>query len=60
MQEFTPVPSGRAVTVAVAARRLAVCEQTVYRAVRRGELPAIRVGRAIRIPESAIHPKENP
>jgi len=54
----TTVPSPRAFTVAVAARRLSVSERTIYRAVRRGDLPAIRLGRLIRIPEAALAPKE--
>jgi len=48
------VPSARALTVAAVARRLNVCEATVYRALRRGELPYIRIGRAIRIPSAAL------
>jgi excisionase family DNA binding protein len=60
MQEFPAVPSGKALTVAVVARRLDVAEKTVYRAVRRGEFPCIRVGRSIRIPESALAPPERP
>jgi excisionase family DNA binding protein len=58
VQESKPVGTKRAVTVAVAARRLNLAPDTVYRAVARGEIPAIRVGRAIRIPESALEPKE--
>lgn len=49
----------RALTVAVVARRLNLSERTLYRAIRRGEIPHIRVGRSIRIPESALEPKEN-
>jgi excisionase family DNA binding protein len=54
----TTVPTSRALTVHAAARRLNVSEKTLYRAIARGELAAIRVGRAIRIPESALDPKE--
>lgn len=51
----TTVPTNRALTVAVAARRLAVDEKTIYRAIARGELgPVIRIGRAIRIPETTL------
>jgi excisionase family DNA binding protein len=57
MQESTRVQSPRALTVAVAARRLNVAPATVYRAVARGEIAAVRIGRAIRIPEIELEPK---
>lgn len=41
-------------TVADAARVLAVSRKTIYRLVWRGELPFLRVGRALRIPRNAI------
>jgi excisionase family DNA binding protein len=43
-------------TVAQAAARLAVTPRTVRRAVARGEIPALRIGAAIRIHPSAIAP----
>jgi excisionase family DNA binding protein len=30
-------------------------KMTVYRLVHGGELPAVRVGRSFRVPESAVH-----
>lgn len=42
-------------SVREAAARLGVTERTIYRKLWSGELPgAIRVGRAIRIPEAAL------
>jgi excisionase family DNA binding protein len=41
-------------TVAEAADALAVSRKTIYRLVWRGELPARRVGRTVRIPAGAI------
>jgi excisionase family DNA binding protein len=32
-----------------------VSKMTVYRLVHSGELPAVRVGRSFRVPESAVH-----
>lgn len=54
--ESTTVPTRppRSLTVAIAARRLNVAEKTIYRAIDRGEIRSFRVGRAIRIPESAL------
>ena len=50
--------SSRTLTVAAAARRLNVAPATPYRAIGRGEIPGVRVGRATRIPEAALAPKE--
>jgi excisionase family DNA binding protein len=52
--EATAVPTNRALTVRIAARRLSLSEKSVYRAIARGDLPAIRVGRAVRVPEAAL------
>jgi excisionase family DNA binding protein len=41
-------------TVAEAAHLLRVHPQSVYRMVHAGELPHLRVGRAIRIPREAV------
>jgi excisionase family DNA binding protein len=45
----------RFVTVAEVASIMRVSKMTVYRLVHSGELPAVRVGRSFRVPESAIH-----
>jgi excisionase family DNA binding protein len=41
-------------TVSEVARRLRVSNMTVYRLVRSGELPAVRVGRGYRIREGDV------
>ncbi|MGW3865785.1 helix-turn-helix domain-containing protein [Streptomyces sp. NPDC005047] len=42
-------------TVAEVASVMRVSRMTVYRLVHSGHLPAIRVGRAFRVPEQAVH-----
>ena len=42
-------------TVRQAAERLSLSESKVYRMTISGELPVQRIGRAVRIPESAIY-----
>jgi excisionase family DNA binding protein len=42
-------------TVAEVASVMRVSKMTVYRLVHSGHLPAIRVGRAFRVPEQAVH-----
>ncbi len=41
-------------TVKDVADRLSVCERTILRAIKAGDLPAIRVGRQLRISEEAL------
>lgn len=41
-------------TVSEAARRLSLGRATTYQLAQRGELPVIRVGRAVRIPARAL------
>lgn len=41
-------------TVAEVAKIMRVSKMTVYRMVHAGELPAVRVGRSFRVPESAV------
>lgn len=48
------LPDKATMTVAEAAALLRVDKGAAYAAVRRGELPAIRVGRAIRIPTAKL------
>jgi excisionase family DNA binding protein len=45
----------RFATVAEVASLMRVSKMTVYRLVHSGELPAVRVGRSFRVPESAVH-----
>ena len=45
----TPQELGRFMTVAEVARTLRVSNMTVYRIVKSGDLPAVRVGRGYRI-----------
>jgi excisionase family DNA binding protein len=48
------VLSARFVTVAEVARQLRVSNMTVYRLVKSGQLPAVRVGRGYRIREDDV------
>lgn len=54
MARRTVVASSTHLTVAEAAERLRVCPDTVRAAIHRGELPAVRIGRTIRIPVAAL------
>lgn len=47
-------PPGKLLTVEQTAERLAVCGKTVRRLVASGALPALRVGRAVRISEDDL------
>jgi excisionase family DNA binding protein len=42
-------------TVAEVATLMRVSKMTVYRLVHSGELPAVRVGKSFRVPETAVH-----
>jgi excisionase family DNA binding protein len=54
-EEPARVPAiGRFLTVAEIARRLRVSNMTVYRLVKSGQLPAVRVGRGIRVREDDV------
>ncbi len=44
----------RFLTVAEVASIMRVSKMTVYRLVHSGEMPAVRVGRSFRVPESAV------
>lgn len=50
-----PLSEVRFLTVAEAATVMRVSQMTIRREVESGELPAIRVGRSLRIPEQAVH-----
>jgi excisionase family DNA binding protein len=45
----------RFLTVAEVAALMRVSKMTVYRLVNAGTLPAVRVGRSVRVPEQAVH-----
>ena len=47
-------------TVAEVAAVMRVSKMTVYRLVPSGELPAVRVGRSFRVPESAVRAAASP
>jgi len=42
-------------TVAEVASMMRVSKMTVYRLVHSGELPAVRVGKSFRVPETSVH-----
>ncbi len=44
----------RFLTVAEVATLMRVSKMTVYRLVHSGEMPAVRVGRSFRVPETAV------
>jgi excisionase family DNA binding protein len=52
--ETTPVIRSRALPVSVVARRLCLSERSVYRAIARGELEAVRIGRSVRVSEAVL------
>jgi excisionase family DNA binding protein len=43
-----------AITYRAAAQRLSVCERTIWGMVQSGELPALRIGKSVRIPVDAL------
>jgi len=49
-----PLSEATFLTVAEVATAMRVSKMTVYRLVHSGELPAVRVGRSFRVPESAV------
>ncbi len=51
----SPLGEVRFVTVAEVAQIMRVSRMTVYRLVNTGVLPAVRVGRSVRVPEQAVH-----
>jgi excisionase family DNA binding protein len=48
---------GRFYTVSEVATLLACARVTVWRSIRNGHLPAVRIGHSWRIPASALEPK---
>ena len=45
----------RFLTVQEVADLMRVSSMTVYRLIKAGDLPAVRVGRSFRVPEKAVH-----
>jgi excisionase family DNA binding protein len=50
----TPPLIGRFLTVAEVARQLRVSNMTVYRLIKAGQMPAVRVGRGYRLREEDV------
>lgn len=46
------VTGAKMLTVADIAQRLGLCKMTIYRRIKAGELPAVRVGRSYRVDEA--------
>ena len=55
MAEQSSAISRLLLTPREAARALAVCERTLWSWTRRGELPAVRIGRAVRYDPADLH-----
>jgi excisionase family DNA binding protein len=53
-QDEQPLSEVAFLTVAEVAAAMRVSKMTVYRLVHSGELPAVRVGRSFRVPETAV------
>jgi excisionase family DNA binding protein len=56
MTNSRPAPEGfdNMLSVTEVAALLSVSKMTIYRLINEGEVPAIRVGRSLRVPERAI------
>ena len=54
MSDTQPFVTGALLTVAEVASGMRVSNMTVYRLIKSGELPAVRVGKGYRIRESAL------
>jgi excisionase family DNA binding protein len=48
-EEFTTAPADELVTMATFARQRSISESTVRAAIRAGRLPAVKIGRAVRV-----------
>lgn len=46
--------TAKLLTIKEVAERLAVSEPTIYRLINRGELPTVKIGRALRFDEADI------
>lgn len=46
--------TGKLLTIKEVAERLSVSEPTIYRLINRGELPTVKIGRALRFDEADI------
>lgn len=54
-QRNEPKDTPQFVTVSEVAGLMRVSKMTVYRMIHSGELPALRLGKSFRIPETAVH-----
>jgi excisionase family DNA binding protein len=54
LEEHRPFPEVRFVTVNEVAEALRVSRMTVYRLIKQGELPAVRVGSRYRVSAGAV------
>ena len=54
LAEIRRAQEGGAMTVAEAARRLGISPRTVQRQIASGKIPALRLGRSVRIPVDAV------
>ncbi len=55
MADVQPFVTGALLTVSEVATGMRVSNMTVYRLIKSGELPAVRVGKGYRIRESELH-----
>ena len=47
--------AARMLTVADIAEHLGLCKMTIYRRIKAGDIPAVRIGRSYRIVETEFH-----
>lgn len=52
-EAIAATPADELVTMAAFARRRSISESTVRAAIRSGQLPAVKIGRAVRVPADA-------
>lgn len=55
MSQPTPTPARLTVSVEEAGRMLGIGRQSAYAAVRRGDIPVIRIGRRVLVPVARLN-----